>query len=395
MTVDTRQLSDVSQDLERTENYSVDLEPNYRLTPGWQTTISKLNSTEIGQEVVTDPNFREFYWMNSDEMAVIQESVQDGTFNSENITPRLTRGIYYSHPSFVSMHDRPEVLELVAAGTVRDMQDLIDSGERTTSLLRCRRLASIFEELGSITKGAQSEEYEYSAIMLNQKIVDSELYLPQSPRKLHAIFAPYDILFRRKAELFNLPDFNETQAAYYDDLAGVLDMVRHSNLRKEAVSGAFGELLILGRLRDLIADSGMLGEVDASQSFIRQDHTNNVRLRGSIKWKWAFDIALKNRETGNLVPVEVKKRTQGSRLTSEIASYLPIINIVLLRLGQSKMDFLTIAEQYSQGRHNELIGNKPTRDQQKATELFTGKVDSKLMELIESTTLENSIPTAI
>lgn len=359
---------------------AVELVGVYKLDEGWQKVVDELSKTSKGKRVLKDKEFVSFYWENSLKMHCIDHAVENGMITSDNITANDARSMYYSYPSLISMDSRQSTLQVIAEVGEKEIAEL-KGREPETYLIRSRRLASVYEELSCIAKDDEAEAFLERAIELNLTVSESSLYLPTSPRKLHAGAAVYDMYFRQKRGELTQDEFNFAQFGYHKELASAFRKTRLSDIDREAVSGSFGELLVLGRARGIAYEAGRLSELDISQSHIRQD-SSDAQGAASPSWKWAFDLKIENLSTGELTPVEVKKRTVGSRLTSNVGDYLPMVKVVMFKLGRSKKEYMYIAEKYCEGIAKTYSGESPDPDEYKAIQDFHSKVDEELRELI-------------
>lgn len=360
------------------------------LIPEWQDVANRLGETGRGVEVLNDPGFRDYLARSSDTIDTIDKQVSQPNFDPTDLTALQLRKMYYDLPSLVEMKERPHILAAIGQGLEAKLPAIKN---KETLLLRKRRLASVFEELSVITQDQASLDYALKAYELNREVSESSLELATSPRKMHARFAYYDIFLRRLVDRYDsttdfeghviLSKAHDAQRNYHFELAEALATIRVNDIEAEAVSGSIGELLVLGRIREKLFNEERLFDTEASQSFIRQDTSKKSKLDRGLTWKWTYDLSLKNRTTNKEVPIEVKKRSVGSRLNGRPNSYVPLVEVVQFRLGRDKGEYLQLSEQYSSAKYRQLSGKRLSGKQQSAVESFENIIDPEIDRVFE------------
>lgn len=380
----------------------------YPLAPEIEQMTDEIGLTAVGRGIIKSEEFSSYLWMNSDELSILKDSIEDDTFTEDNVTPALARSLFHNLPPLVSLEDCPEILELIAAGSIKEIGELVDDGDEVTRILKTRRLASILEELSVIKEGSAAGAYEIHALSLNSEVQACELpELKASPRKVHAVFSNIDIRFRRLQRNWREGRFEEApstqtrelQLEYYRELIDLIDQISTMNSGEAgSISGAVGELLVLGRVRDRLIKRGHFSAVEASQSFLRQDLTDNGSKRyvpnKYLKIRRAFDLSVMNHDTGSFARIEVKKRSEAPNerkrsrqqtLEQEKRKikqqYLPNIDVVAFRLGRSTDDYCDLALEYCYGRLGVLSGKGLSSSQEEAFNNFAYQVDPQITSI--------------
>jgi len=372
---------------------------------GLQGAIEELNSTNKGRVALSESGFHEYIILSSNRLNDVRRLIEDGTLTHDNITPKQASIIYHLTPSIVDMRYTPEILELIAAGTVKDILQLEESGEEPRRILRTRRLASIVEELGFISIGTAAEEYESQAIELNEEVLRTSLpELAVSPRKTHAPFSILDINFRGLNR--HAPDdlgeskYSEIHRGltikHFETLIRPIDLaISLDETQAHSISGAIGEGLVLGKLHRFLTDN-QLWTLNASQSTIRHNNSNNTGLRVLPKKKRAFDIMVANQDMDKLARIEVKKLTlQNGQdngysrlpLTSAVEGlgeeYLPIIDVVVFKLGTNNSEYFKIAKKYCSAQIKELSGEAINAQEKAVLDNFDSQVEPQLVKILQ------------
>ena len=405
------------EDMSLGNGMQVVADENYSLHPEIMRMKDEISATKKGRMIVSLAEFEDYLWLNSDELWVIQDSIADGTFSEETVDSRLSRSIVANIPSLVSFERIPEVLSFIAAGERMHVQELLADGEIHKAFLKKRRLSSILEELGMISRGEQREEYEDEAIELNMELqASSHPDLEFSSRKIHAIFSNIDIQYRRlqrsiregNSDVSPEHSLKSLQLEYYLELSRLIDLARnHMDKNGEpSIDGAISEFLVLGRIRDRIIKRNRFGYLEASQSLLREDdtdgnHTSNdflvPRLSKKLSKKLAFDLRVINHDTRNLARIEVKKRSankdpkerqeEKQRLKGE---YVPNIDVIAIRLGRTFHRYCDISEQYCKGRIAAISGLELTTEQIQATQIIADQVDPQITSIFAKRKLISS-----
>ncbi len=380
------------------------------LIPEWQNLIEEYKESPRGREALDDREVYNYLAWSSDRVKQMEAAVLSGAINSENITPSLAREMYYSYPSFLTMRERVPVLRMAAVGMNKELTKLEKGGDHEQTLLKSRRLASVYEELSTVTTGEESSEHEQRAATLNLRLSESNiLRVAESPRKLHAGMSIYDIYYRRlgkKIEAREGPVFPherdealQMQASSHLELADAIAELKkarkfpRSQRRQSDIGGALGELQVEARANTIIIENNLLGQVYASQSFLRQDNTHREGINGLSKWLSSFDLRIGKVNSHIFTPIEVKKRVFASDSPASerwqkkdrelVARYLPNISVILFRMGWSNRDYLNYSESYCRGTANELLGRQVSDRQRIAMDTFRSQVDAELLEIIQ------------
>jgi len=370
-----------------------------RLIPEWREKADRLLATNMGGEVLTNPDFRHFVTWNSWEINQVSQLIENGLVDPMQLSDTETSILYYMHTSLIDMSGRVPTLEIIAQAAANNLGNF-ETTNPPKALIKKRKLASIYEELSLITSDEEAVEYAMLALEFNLEAGELNLEEDQtplldiatSPRKVHARFSMFDIGMRSltfgphiEAEHQSLSEESRAEKAlalqleYYKQLSETIsDAEELEDQGTEGVSGSFGALLVLGRLRDRLISRGKLSEIEASNSFIRQDHTYHGNSSNPPDWKYAFDLKLKNHGTGSELAIEVKKLKVGSSVNGSPNKYLPIIEVVQFRLGTTKQEYFEIAKDYCDGRVAELSGDEVTFAQAEAIRMFEEKIDPEL-----------------
>ncbi len=382
--------------------------------------IEEFEASEQGNEVLRDPKFHEYIKWSSERITRVHTDVISGVINEENVTATQAKEMYHVFPPFCSTSTMVPVMKVSAAGMRKDIESQRKNGDEKTALIRTRRLASAYEELSNLTTGEESELFENKAVALNLELENSNvLSFAESPRKFHAKFSVYDIYFRRLGQRIHDRDGESTfverhearrmLASQHQELADVVTELKtvHKTLGEGSqglVAGFLGEQLVLARTYELIDGMGLLGKIQTSQGYLRQDHTNKETMPNPPRWLLAFDQRIGPVRSQRFTPVEVKKRSflpesedsnkspRSETYKKLLANYLPNISVVTFRLGWNHRDYLNFAETYCRATAKTLAGESVSEREEAVIDIFQSQIDATLMEIIQSHLEDDSEP---
>ncbi len=347
----------VKNQAESTFNYE---EFRESLIPEWQEIADRLTQTPKGSVDLNSSRLREGILESSQTIADIDSLVSGQDANPHDYSYLTLRRMYYNLPPLLDLGKRTHIFDFLARGLDSEPSYLTSKGEHKKAMLRSRRLASIYEEL-SVLNAEPNGESASRALELNQQVSQTEhLGIGKSPRKLHARFAIYDISLRSLTNNYEAKRSTETDSAYstalelhFLELAEVIATTRSIFPGEGSVIGEIGELVLQGRIKDRLFSTGKHLDIEATQGFIREDHSHELFGK-----KLSFDLKLINHRTGRVQPIEVKKLTEGSDINGTPNKYLAPIDVARFRLGLNTRDFLAITEQYCRDKVRQLGGRQ-------------------------------------
>ncbi len=374
-----------------------------RLIPEWQNVTDRLKNTNRGRQDLLDPSFRRFAVWNSWEIEQMSQLIIEGKVDPRELSSEEAHYLYYMHSSILDMSDRAPSLELLADAELMNIKTL-ESQNPEEALIKKRKLASILEELSTITTGDTAVDYANGALKLNNEVSSSSLLeTVTSPRKIHAAFSECDI--RMRSVLFGPHIESRHTILSREQAEGHVALLQFNNYRllenmiaeasdtmrigREPEDGAFGAQLVLARLIERIGENDQMYELEAANSFIRQDDgyigksfidtdSESTEPNLTAMSKIAFDLNLINHQTNRNIPIEVKKLTAGSHANGKPGRYLPITEVIQFRLGSNRAEYHTIARNYCKAKIAQMANQKPKPVEVEAVDMFEGMVDPEI-----------------
>jgi len=352
------------------------------LIPEWQEVTDRLSQTGKGRELLGATRFCDSVVRNSEALTDILHLVSQKNTSPSHFTYRQLRDMYYLHPSLIDMSQRVGVLEFIAKGLSPEVKQLEEAGNYEKAMVRTRRLASVYEEIGVLKKEPFGEDSD-RALELNQAVSQSpHLNIGLSPRKLHARFAIYDIWLRRLTEGYTLKDqesiekeLSGLQANAFFELSEVVQTARSIKPNRGTISGEVGELVLQRRGIDRMIAAGVATRLEFRQGFIRQDYTDE-----SYGKRMAFDLALVDHQTDKMQPIEVKKLSRDTGTNGKPFSWVPIIDVARFRIGRNSDEYLEIVDEYCRQKLQQYVtGEQLTSD---VIESVESKLDPEITRLL-------------
>jgi hypothetical protein len=378
---------------ESSQNHGYLAEDESNLDNDWIEVIADLKETKEGQKITDKPRFKEYVKSSSKYMREIAQFVEANGGLPKGISKAELEEIYETHPPVVSFAGRVAVIAAIESG-IKDLYPTLEEDSVKKRLVQ-RWHSSVLEEYSMVADESVAAEYARSALELSEEVANSiELEINNSPRKIHAIFTPYNIGLRsllygphlqpEHQEFANLPlaTINRTieiiQRELYKDLVKITeDLSEDANHDKYCITGAIGDICSLAWLRDANLKRGLIKRLEFCEGTLRHDQTPRSgkipakKRKTTISEYPTYSTSQPKLSSDNLCIdhlrnrtrlIEVKKLTKGSSLNGKPSKYLPGILMINLRLPAENNGLNTI-NNYSKARIKEINDELLTEDE--------------------------------